>query len=312
MRNRKAFTLIELLVVIAIIAILAAILFPVFAQAREAAKKTASISNQKQLGLGVAMYTGDNDQCFPQSAYAITNQTLVGGEPAPGAGSQIYSMYDALYAYQKNLDILRSPGEPNAIDWALALSKANWVRPTTNAIAFTGYAPNFAVFEDPGIPPSLGGADPVCSESFIQFPSETVLFYDAESLAQVGTTALKLPRIPSGEDNQFYTRWLNSLPAGTNAALRTALQVYTAPPANVAMTRYMFPGNARYGKQQITVSFTDSSAKTIRYNQRFSNEAEKWGELQQGAGVAIANAGPAYHAPYDFNGIPGAIAEPRN
>jgi len=58
---RSAFTLIELLVVIAIIAILAAILFPVFAQAKAAAKTTASISNLKQLGLGMLLYAGDYD-----------------------------------------------------------------------------------------------------------------------------------------------------------------------------------------------------------------------------------------------------------
>ena len=64
---KKAFTLIELLVVIAIIAILAAILFPVFAQAKVAAKKAASISNQKQIGLSVIMYTTDNDDIYPRN-----------------------------------------------------------------------------------------------------------------------------------------------------------------------------------------------------------------------------------------------------
>ena len=58
---RKAFTLIELLVVIAIIAILAAILFPVFAQAKAAAKKTADLSNHKQIIAGIMLYAGDND-----------------------------------------------------------------------------------------------------------------------------------------------------------------------------------------------------------------------------------------------------------
>ena len=62
---RKAFTLIELLVVIAIIAILAAILFPVFAQAKEAAKKTQDLSNVKQLATGTQVYLGDSDDMVP-------------------------------------------------------------------------------------------------------------------------------------------------------------------------------------------------------------------------------------------------------
>src|SRR6185436_4509460 len=68
-RLRAGFTLIELLVVIAIIAILAAILFPVFAQAREKARQAACSSNMKQIGLGLMMYTKDYDETFPFSAF---------------------------------------------------------------------------------------------------------------------------------------------------------------------------------------------------------------------------------------------------
>src|ERR1044072_9071600 len=67
---RLGFTLIELLVVIAIIAILAAILFPVFAQARESARQTACLSNAKQIALGLAMHVQDYDEAFPAAAYA--------------------------------------------------------------------------------------------------------------------------------------------------------------------------------------------------------------------------------------------------
>jgi len=68
MNKRRGFTLIELLVVIAIIAILAAILFPVFAKAREAARKTVCLSNYKQLGLCFLMYTEDYDETLPDAA----------------------------------------------------------------------------------------------------------------------------------------------------------------------------------------------------------------------------------------------------
>src|SRR5882672_9450293 len=66
--SRKSFTLIELLVVIAIIAILAAILFPVFAQARESARKISCLSNMKQLTLGWLMYVQDYDEANPMTA----------------------------------------------------------------------------------------------------------------------------------------------------------------------------------------------------------------------------------------------------
>jgi prepilin-type N-terminal cleavage/methylation domain-containing protein len=73
---KRAFTLIELLVVIAIIAILAAILFPVFAQAKAAAKKTAALSNSKQIGLGILMYTADYDDTYPRNDDCYANSSL--------------------------------------------------------------------------------------------------------------------------------------------------------------------------------------------------------------------------------------------
>ena len=78
-RARRGFTLIELLVVIAIIAILAAILFPVFAKAREQARKTSCLSNMKQIGLGIMQYKQDYDEKFPMAYFYVNGATSAGG-----------------------------------------------------------------------------------------------------------------------------------------------------------------------------------------------------------------------------------------
>lgn len=96
-RSKNAFTLIELLVVIAIIAILAAILFPVFAQAREKARATSCLSNEKELGLAVLMYNQDYDECFPSG---LQNAWYAD------------SWYVLTQPYIKNLQILRCPDDP--------------------------------------------------------------------------------------------------------------------------------------------------------------------------------------------------------
>lgn len=95
---KKAFTLIELLVVIAIIAILAAILFPVFAQAKAAAKATAALSNFKQLGTAMAVYTGDSDDLFPPAV------TLT-----PDGGGSFEPWQMLIYPYTKNFNIVLDP-----------------------------------------------------------------------------------------------------------------------------------------------------------------------------------------------------------
>jgi prepilin-type N-terminal cleavage/methylation domain-containing protein len=69
--SRRGFTLIELLVVVAIIAVLAAILFPVFAQARERARRTSCLSNCRQIGLAFMQYAQDNDEYFPLTTHSV-------------------------------------------------------------------------------------------------------------------------------------------------------------------------------------------------------------------------------------------------
>jgi prepilin-type N-terminal cleavage/methylation domain-containing protein len=145
---KKAFTLIELLVVIAIIAILAAILFPVFAQAKEAAKKTADLSNVKQIGTGTAIYLSDNDDLYPLQAGMDTtgrwgfNYGKYVPEDWAGAGSVPIQRWDyskgfylnSTQPYVKNYQMLQSPGT-SSVDF----------QPTTPIIAGkTKYATNYA------------------------------------------------------------------------------------------------------------------------------------------------------------------------
>ncbi|MBQ0105984.1 MAG: prepilin-type N-terminal cleavage/methylation domain-containing protein [Armatimonadetes bacterium] len=116
-QRQKGFTLIELLVVIAIIAILAAILFPVFAQAREKARQTSCLSNCKQLGTALQLYVDDFDEVYPAnvpeprtyngpvSSIMATDVWGFGAANFP----TVFTWKDALYPYVKNINMYYCP-----------------------------------------------------------------------------------------------------------------------------------------------------------------------------------------------------------
>lgn len=122
-KQKSGFTLIELLVVIAIIAILAAILFPVFARARENARRTSCLGNMKQIGLAVMQYAQDFDEHYPLSVWQVgdlsgtTNQVQsprVPGTPAGTYGNAgTYSFMDFLFPYIKSLQVFDCPSFVN-------------------------------------------------------------------------------------------------------------------------------------------------------------------------------------------------------
>ena len=133
--QRRGFTLIELLVVIAIIAILAAILFPVFARAREKARQTSCLSNLKQLGLGMLMYVQDYDERFPSGRYIAGGVAgpcddgnimhngwawMVNDDPAagrPAVPSHIY-LRDIINPYIKNNQLWLCPSDSRTDNWS--------------------------------------------------------------------------------------------------------------------------------------------------------------------------------------------------
>ena len=102
--KRRGFTLIELLVVIAIIAILAAILFPVFAKAREAARGTSCRSNLKQIGTALMMYTQDYDETYPNRRF---------GTAARPTGDDVNSWRTVIQPYVKNNQLFTCPSNPS-------------------------------------------------------------------------------------------------------------------------------------------------------------------------------------------------------
>lgn len=155
--HRSGFTLIELLVVIAIIAILAAILFPVFAQAREKARQANCISNTKQYATATLMYVQDYDEAFPFSAYSGENMCVA-------------TFYWAVQPYVKNNEITQCPSEKNALVLADVFKP---LPPCTNSPTGTGYAINSMLFANGYIP----GATAV-SLAAINRPAETFMTYD--------------------------------------------------------------------------------------------------------------------------------------
>ena len=165
-RKRSAFTLIELLVVIAIIAILAAILFPVFARARENARRASCQSNLKQIGLGIMQYTQDYDETYPLYE--------VGGNPSTdypyldGNGVSVdWSL--AVQPYTKSMQVLACPSDsystvyqnlgPYGTNVKRSYAIANYLRKFThnaNPIpgapdALTRQAANLASFNQPAL-----------------------------------------------------------------------------------------------------------------------------------------------------------------
>jgi prepilin-type N-terminal cleavage/methylation domain-containing protein/prepilin-type processing-associated H-X9-DG protein len=108
---RRGFTLIELLVVIAIIAILAAILFPVFAKAREKARQTSCLSNMKQIGLAFMQYAQDYDETLPTDWI-----TLPPGTP----WTDRYTWRAAIFPYIKNTQVFSCPSDSYVYSGALA------------------------------------------------------------------------------------------------------------------------------------------------------------------------------------------------
>ncbi len=202
-KHNSGFTLIELLVVIAIIAILAAILFPVFAKARAKAQQTTCLSNVKQLTLAFKMYTTDNDGYFPSCAcQAKANQICY---DQPGAPAPYVPWTWPLRAYTKNFQIFACPSKPRRY-------------PDFDCSPFNdgvGYYANAVLVHhcssDPGVPWYEKLPWPGAQEDAIPNPSEIYVLWDDPQWNDVDAQAV--PFFHSGAAS-YDMWWAHRTPRG--------------------------------------------------------------------------------------------------
>lgn len=217
MVRKSGFTLIELLVVIAIIAILAAILFPVFAQAREQARKTVCISNMKQLGLALVMYVQDYDETFPTISVNGASIGTADNDAKVAVFPAFWQWMWQSLPYTKNRQILVCPSDPSLgknFNWE---SYSN--TPTTCDDIFQIPTPISYAMNDSLMTTGGSTATTPCDESTWGFVDATV------TLAAIPNPSATYMLADSGRPNGLDGYWINN----TRAANYTQLLNITAP-----------------------------------------------------------------------------------
>src|SRR5438094_7311312 len=203
--KQRAFTLIELLVVIAIIAILAAILFPVFAQAREKARQSTCLSNCKQIGMALMQYEQDYDEAAPGVWFGPVSASPWS---RPSDDVRFWKWMDAVYPYVKNEGVFHCPSD--------GVNKKYVFRNRDGSNGYGSYAMSQAYYctGDPYTGPAsdynqfTGGVPFVMRISMIQRPSDTVWIVDG---------GVKGVKDPDWKSYEFW--WCN--PAEINKAYPT-------------------------------------------------------------------------------------------
>lgn len=212
MRRNRGFTLIELFVVIAIIAILAAILFPVFAQAREKARSARCQSNLKQLATAILMYAQDYDGHWVPAYYYPAGQ----GNTTLG----LYWWYDLIQPYARSYDVWICPSWQGSYDYGRKPLPADRPKPLRFSYAFNEVAFNAI---DPALrgnwtaPPNAGGytinVDTSPTDSEIENPAQLFAALDGYDIDIYGPHKTDLPhwteRKPDGWTRKQHSGVMN-------------------------------------------------------------------------------------------------------
>jgi prepilin-type N-terminal cleavage/methylation domain-containing protein/prepilin-type processing-associated H-X9-DG protein len=254
---KRAFTLIELLVVIAIIAILAAILFPVFSQARDKARQAACLSNCKQMGLGIMMYTEDYDGVYPMGYYYELS--------GPTQGRRVQWCY-MIQPYVKNTGIFKCLTDFEPTPPASSRGYPDLTVPELS------YIPNYAVM------PAHDGGTVNCA--VVGTPASVIVL--AEKQYKIGTTVLKSYAGTSG----FYPDTPNNNPYCRVTVDRVRAAIAVPSDRNYKLARVAFFRHA--GGSNFV--FADGHAKWYRMEQTLGTNF-LWGErYYAGSGTLLDEA----------------------
>lgn len=252
--HRDAFTLIELLVVIAIIAILAAILFPVFAQAREKARAISCLSNLKQQGLALNMYVQDYDETFPINLYLGQSN----------GNACVMTSYQEIQPYQKNALILLCPSDSSPLNFPVAMQTIGLPAPcpVSPILINVSYQPNYALIDNGDPNPIFPGETgrPVHRLAEVQYPVETSAFADATVTLQGPTSAFCLFCSPI---QARHNTTVNSVYADGHAKV-----VHTKPYTDANGNPYT--GTALDGQQNVRAYIVTDAGP-------YQNSTELWG-----------------------------------
>jgi len=223
MQKNKGFTLIELLVVIAIIAILAAILFPVFARAREAARKTQCLSNCKQLALSSQMYAQDYDEglCGAGSRFAYQHELCINGDTTYRTGTPWVNWQNMLLPYVKSDGIFICPDRTDVGCYGYSMN----VDSSDDDYAGAPTPPGIYIYQGNGGGTPPWATLPIATLAMVNTPAECIYIFDSFDKgveSKIGSSPTASPNFAAtsgndvdGEGWELMYSWVMGVKMGT-------------------------------------------------------------------------------------------------